>query len=140
MKSISPIQSSWRYSKSDGFTLLEVMVAVSILAIGLSILFVSQSGSLSIATEARFYTVAKMLAASKYAELEAEEIVEGSDEGDFGEEHPGYSWELNVERAQFNNLEDLDNLEPPLMKMELTIVWSGTNFTYPIIRYGRWEN
>lgn len=121
-----------------GFTLLEVMVAVSILAIGLSVLFGSQSRSLSYATEARFNTVAPMLASGKFAEFENDLVFEGTDEGDFGEEYPGFAWELNVERANLDEMEELRGLDPPLLKAELTVIWSDTKFRYTLVNFGQW--
>ena len=53
--------------ESPGFTLLEVMVAISILAIALVAVFGSQSQSLSLANEAKFNTTAPFLAQSKMA-------------------------------------------------------------------------
>lgn len=124
---------------NGGFTLLEVMVAVSILAIALSVLYGSQSKSVSLATEARFNTLAPILAAGKFAELESEMIVEGSDNGDFGEEYPGFAWSFTAEKAEFENLDQLDLLDAPLLKTELTVTWSDTNYRYSQVYYGVWD-
>jgi prepilin-type N-terminal cleavage/methylation domain-containing protein len=51
--------------KSFGFTLLEVMVAMSIIAIALTAVLGSQSQSVSLASEAKFNTTAPLLAQSK---------------------------------------------------------------------------
>ena len=55
---------------SRGFTLLEVMVAVSILAIGLIVMLQSQAVSLSHAGRARSVAVATLLARSKMVDVE----------------------------------------------------------------------
>ena len=60
--------------KKAGFTLLEVMVAMSILAMALVAVFHMQSQSISMAGESRFLTTASLLAQSKMAEIEAEPI------------------------------------------------------------------
>lgn len=125
------------------FTLLEVMIAISIIAIALVALFGSQSRSLSHATEASFNIVASMLASGKMAELEGANAAPNDDEGDFGEEFPGYTWKLETEKATFDGsdaLAKLEKLDSPLKKLELTVVWTGTNFSYTLTYYGRWQN
>ncbi len=121
------------------FTLLEVMVAVAILAIALVALFGSQSRSLSHATEAHFNIVAPMLASGKLAELEAGKAAPVNDEGDFGEDFPGYSWKVETERATFDTPEALTKLEKPLEKVQLTVLWSESKFSYTLTYYGRWQ-
>ncbi len=129
-------------ANNQAFTLLEVMIAVSIIAIALVALFGSQSKSLSHATEAHFNIVAPMLASGKLAELEADKAAPDNDEGDFGDDFPGYRWQLVVEDATFNNsgsLENLEKLEKPLQKVDLTVLWSETKFSYTLTYYGRWQ-
>ena len=86
----------------SGFTLLEVMIAIAIIAITLVAVFGSQSQSLSLANEAKFSTTAALLAQNKMAEFEAvnpEDLT--SDSGDFGENFPNYSWNLTVSDVSF---------------------------------------
>jgi general secretion pathway protein I len=97
--------SAWR---PGGFTLLEVMVAVAIIAIGLTALIGSHSQSISLAEEANFNTTAALLAQKKMAELELAGFGALSyDAGDFGEEFPGYRLEVKVSRADFGEIEDM---------------------------------
>lgn len=123
------------------FTLLEVMIAVSIIAVALVALFGSQSRSLSQATEAHFNVVAPMLASGKLAELVAETDTPVSDEGDFGDEFPGYSWQIETDTASFDDSEvltKLETLENPLQKVDVTVQWSDAKFQYTLTYYGRW--
>ncbi|MHB8808833.1 MAG: type IV pilus modification PilV family protein [Desulfobulbaceae bacterium] len=84
-------------SKQHGFTFLEVMVAVAIIAIAFVTLIGSQSQSVSIAGESRFKVMAALLAQQKLAELESMEFDElNGGEGDFGEEYPSYRWQAEV--------------------------------------------
>lgn len=126
------------WGNGQAFTLLEVMIAVSIIAIALVALFGSQSRSLSNATEAHFNIIAPMLASGKLAELDSEGVAPNNEEGDFGDEFPGYRWTIETENAPFDNPEALADLEKPLQKVELTVLWSETKFNYSLTYYGRW--
>ena len=107
--------------KSFGFTLLEVMVAMAIIAIALTAVLGSQSQSVSLASEAKFKTTAPFLAQSKIAEIEVAEqddLAGGS--GDFGEDFPGYTWELSVEDIAFEEPENVSDL---LKRIDLKVSW-----------------
>jgi len=107
--------------KSFGFTLLEVMVDMAIIAIALTAVLGSQSQSVSLASEAKFNTTAPLLAQSKIAEIEVAEqddLAGGS--GDFGEDFPGYTWELSVEDIVFEQPEDVSDL---LKRIDLKVSW-----------------
>lgn len=123
--------------ESPAFTLLEVMIAVSIIAVALVALFGSQSRSLSIATEAQFNILAPALAAMKLAELESGIIDLENDDGDFGEEFPGYIWTIEAEDAVFDQPDGLINLTRPLRKIDLKVSWNETNYSYLLTYYGR---
>jgi general secretion pathway protein I len=89
-----------------GFTLIEVMIAVVIMAIGLSSLFASEAGAIRVAQRARTTTVATLLARCKMAEIEERIAKQGwpgsnlddRDECCDGAEHDGYRCEWKVER------------------------------------------
>jgi general secretion pathway protein I len=126
-------------NNKQGFTLLEVMIAVSIMAIALVALFGSQSRSLSHATEAHFNVVAPMLASGKLAELKADTSAPNNDNGDFGDEYPGYTWEIETENASFDSPDALGDLKNPLQKVELTVSWNETRYSYILTYYGHWQ-
>jgi len=108
-------------SKEYGFTLLEVTVAMAIIAIALTAMLSSQSQSLSLANEAKFSTTASLLAQNKVAEFEtvkSEELV--SDSGDFGEDFPNYFWEMKVSDATIPGAEELSD---HLKQIDLKIFW-----------------
>jgi type II secretion system protein I len=80
-----------------GFTLMEVMIAVTILAIVLLAVFQSQSQSLSMTGRSRFLTTASLLAQSRMAEAEltgVDSLITTS--GDFGDDYPDYAWRIEV--------------------------------------------
>ena len=83
--------------KSAGFTLLEVMLAVSLIAIALVTLIGAQSQSVTIATGSKFDAMASLLAQRKLSDLCLQEFGTVNDgEGDFGEEHPHFRWKSKV--------------------------------------------
>jgi general secretion pathway protein I len=100
---------SMTQKKEKGFTLMEVMVAMAILAIALVSIFQLQSQSISMATESRFMTTAALLAQSKMAEVEARNSLSNQNEsGDFGNDYPQYAWHLQIsdtELLQFKKIE-----------------------------------
>ncbi len=105
--------------RSGGFTLLEVMIAVAIMAMALVAAIGSQSQSVSLATEAKFSTTATFLAQSKMADLEAKAPGDlFSDAGDFGEDFPGYRWESEVSDV---TLEEFPEASKHLKKIVLTV-------------------
>ncbi|MBW1740121.1 MAG: prepilin-type N-terminal cleavage/methylation domain-containing protein [Deltaproteobacteria bacterium] len=107
-----------RYS---GFTLLEVMVAMAIIAIALTAVFGSQSQSLSLASETKFSSTAVFLAQHKMAEIEAEDLPDlTSDSGDFGKDFPGYHWDLSVNSVAFDEPQNISN---HLKQIDLTVSW-----------------
>lgn len=107
--------------KHSGFTLLEVMVAMAIMAITLMAVLDSQSASISRISDAKFSTSAPFLAQKKMAGIEIMKAGElGSDSGDFGNDYPGYSWELTVQDASFDAPE---NVTDHLKQLDLKVSW-----------------
>ena len=97
MMDISVLRNKSEGSGNHGFTLIEMMVAVSIIAIVLLAVYRLHSQTLLMNLSARFYTVAPLLAQTKLADVElnsVKELAEGS--GDFGEGYAGYSWEVKI--------------------------------------------
>jgi len=107
--------------KHAGFTLLEVMFALAIIAATLVVVLGSQSQSLSLATETKFTTTAIFLAQHKMAQVEAgnpEDL--SADSGDFGEDFPDYRWELTVSDAPSVEPEGVSDY---LGQLDLTVSW-----------------
>jgi len=81
----------------SGFTLLEVMVAVAVIAIAFVTLIGAQSQSVSIATRSKFDAMASLLAQRKIAELNLLDYNElAGGEGNFGEDSPNFTWRVKV--------------------------------------------
>jgi general secretion pathway protein I len=93
--------------KREGFTLLEVMVALSIVASVMVPLLVSQSEGISMQDETKFRTTAALLAQKKISEIE----VQGKDDliadyGDFGDDFPDYFWEIKIQDLSFPEIDE----------------------------------
>ena len=121
-------------NKSQGFTLLEVMIAVAVLTIALSAVLGLQSRSLTLAAESRFHTTAALLAQGKMAEM----AVAGmgsltSDSGDFGDVFSGYTWRLSVQNA---DLPGLDKMKGRLKRIDLEVTCGeGELYSYDLRLY-----
>lgn len=100
-----------------GFTLLEVMVAMAILAIALVAVLRSQAHTVFVAGEARLSTTASLLAQSKLAEIESNR--QDSTQGDFGKDFPNYSWETSIRKTELKQLREVI----------LTIQWQEQSLT-----------
>lgn len=80
-----------------GFTLLEVMIAVALIAIALVTLIGAQAQSVSYATGSRFDTTASLLAQWKLTEIGLRDFAQlAGEEGNFGKEYPHFSWKSEV--------------------------------------------
>ena len=105
-----------------GFTLLEVMIAMAIIAIALTAVLGSQSQSVSLAGETKFTTTASLLAQKKLAEITLKNL-NGlhSADGDFGKDFPGYFWKTTVRNIMFDGGMKVSS---HLKKIDLVISWS----------------
>lgn len=93
--------------RTDGFTLLEVMISVAILAIGMTAIFASEVQSIDAGTTAQGYNIATLMARCKMGEIE-EEIAnqglpaidaKGEDACCEGAEIDGFTCEWAVDRV-----------------------------------------
>ena len=112
------------------FTLLEVVVALAILAIALTTLYGAQSHSLIFATEAKFNTYASLLAGLKLAELESGRIEAVDADGDFGKDFPQYTWKIKVQDPSVDLPEWLGIEKGRLLQIDLMVVQSGDQYQY----------
>ena len=91
---------------SSGFTLLEVLVAVAILAIAMVAILKANVQNLDALTTSRETTTASLLASSKLAEVEAAGVANWVEsQGDFGEDYPDYSWQVETSSTEVEGLE-----------------------------------
>ncbi len=117
----------------SGFTLLEIMVALSIIAIVLVTVFKMHSQNISMNNAARFYTTAPLLAQRKMAELEIKPINEWtSGSGNFEDEFPGYNWSVFLDDVRS---ETLGSVADDLKKIDVTVSFNNNEFTYGFRTY-----
>ena len=116
-----------------GFTLLEIMVAISIIAIVLVSVYKMHAQTISMNYAARFYTTAPLLAQLKIAELETETLEELTDDsGDFGDKFPGYHWNVTIDAVES---EGLGNIAEYLKKIDVNISFNKDEFAYSLRTY-----
>ena len=130
------ISSSDSQPGDKGFTLFEIMVALAIIAIALVSVLDLQSQSISLATEAKYNTIASFLARQKIAEVRAtdgEDLIQGS--GDFAPNYPDYTWEVSVYDAALDYpLDEIENLK----QIEINIFWNRSDepkFSHKLYRF-----
>ena len=122
-----------RSQPQRGFTLLEIMVALSIIAIVLVSVYRLHAQTVSMNNEVRFYATAPMLAQIKMAEIELESIEDvGDDSGDFGDEFPNYRWNIVIDDVESTALE---NMAKDLKKIDLLISSNNDAFIYNLRAY-----
>jgi len=100
--------------RSKGFTLVEMIVATMLLALGVVGALACFSTGLRATSVAKEYTTIGLLARQKLAELEtAREITEGGEQGDFSPQAPDYRWQVRIQRTRMSDL----------YRVHLTILW-----------------
>lgn len=119
-------------SPQKGFTLLEIMIAVAIIAIALTTLLGSQSQSVYFANSVKFETMATLLAQSKMSELVREDSFSlSSNNGDFGDDFPGYTWEATVGDIVIEGIDVSDYLK----QIDLTVAWGVHRYDLRLYHY-----
>ena len=120
--------------KPEGFTLLEVMIAVAVLAIAMTAILGLQSRSLTLAAESRFHTTAALLAQDKMSEMAVMDMANlTSDSGNFGDVFSDYSWRVSVQSA---DLPGLEKMSGRLKRIDLEVTCGeGELYSYDLRLY-----
>ena len=86
-----------RKSKDHGFTLLEIIICLGLIALVLVAVFHLQAQNLDLQSEAQFMTTATCLLQERLSQIQASETIEeGKTSGDFGKDHPEYTYTQEV--------------------------------------------
>ena len=115
-----------RFRSSNGFTLLEVLLAFVVFALSFTAVLEILSGSMRNTVRAREYTEAALIAQSVMDQLGLELTVEQG--ANYSGESGDYQWELNIglyeeveENTQSVVLGELTGIE--LLQIDLVISW-----------------
>lgn len=107
----SPLRSRTTQGGADqGFTLLEVIIAMAIMVIALTSILSVESGSISASARAKQMNIVAMLAKNKMIETEYElegksfEEVATESSGQFTNPYQDYSWQTTIKEITFPNL------------------------------------
>jgi type II secretion system protein I len=107
----------------SGFTLIEVVVAMTILVMFLVPILGAISNGMKNISTAKRRSAALMLAESKMTELEMMPIpdAQGAESGDFPE-FPGYTWEYEAIKTPYLELME-ENIGIVGMEIHLSVFW-----------------
>ena len=117
-----------------GFTLIEVMVAMTIIATVMVALFRMQSGTINLAGVDDFQTTSRYLAAKALAQI-ALSINDPESKGEFGQAFKGYAWHCDVTdvNANFSDImPDFSDNIGTLKKIDLIITRQQGNRSYHV--------
>ncbi len=111
-----------------GFTLLEVIIALAILGIGLTVIMELFSGGLRLGRVSEEYTKAMNYACLKMEEIAIQNTVtEGEDEGEFdeGQLNGTYRWKVTVEKVDILPGDKGTEFKPPVefYHVRVNITW-----------------
>ncbi len=94
--------------KNKGFTLLEVMISLLIIAVAFVVLLHSRNKTILVGDYSKNITMATLLASQKITEIEHLETVNsGEEEGDFGDRFPNFRWKTEISDTPFNNIKEI---------------------------------
>jgi general secretion pathway protein I len=113
-------------NKQQGFSLLEILIAFSILALALGILLKIFSAGVNTAGVAEEYTAAVQIAESLMAKTGVESRLQPNEAT--GLENEKYHWRVSVSPFQFTteNL-DVTTIAAELFKVKVTVSWGDHN-------------
>lgn len=123
-----------------GFTLLEVMISISIIALVLVSLFRMQSSTLTLATAVKFDSIVPILAKRLLGDIEQDLVNWYETEGDFGENYPGVGWTCRISEASFENLDFVSPKDQNRLKrIEIEIKDLLNQRVYKIVTWRRFS-
>jgi len=115
-----------------GFTLIEVLVAVAIIATGFFAVYNLHLQSIRASNTVRFHLKAPELAKMKISEIDSDlgDITEST--GDFGDLSQGYSWKVTLLEMES---ETVGPIVDQLVKYNLEILNESNSYTLTVYRY-----
>ena len=110
---------------TTGFTLIEVVVALAILGIGLTVIFELFSGGLRLGSISQEYSVAVNYGHMKMEEIAYQsKVEEGEEEGRFDE---NFRWNVAIRKVDILPVRSDIDFKPPveLFQITLNIIWKS---------------
>jgi len=120
-----------RFEKNGGFTLLEVMIALALIAIVLITAYRLHSQTIDLAGRSKFFVTAPLLAQRKLAELATLDSL-SSDSGNFSDAFPGYRWQVTSAEVES---ELLGASAKTLKRIDVRITFNETEYVYDLRAY-----
>lgn len=121
------------FGNNHGFTLLEVMISLAILATVLVSVLNLHSQTLEMAAATRFdQTAAQMAQEILNAQIAAKPDEPLFLQGDFEEKYPGFEWEATQETV---TLYGEDENAPQLVRLDVAVFHSGVSSGYNLRGY-----
>ncbi|MCP3871745.1 MAG: prepilin-type N-terminal cleavage/methylation domain-containing protein [Desulfobacteraceae bacterium] len=118
---------------NKGFTFLEVMISVSIIALVFVSLFRMQSGTIRLATAGKFNTIAPILAKQLLVTVEQDIENWSETKGEFSEHYSGMEWTCEVSDVFFENLDFIsEDNQKRFKKIDIHIVQPSESNSYEI--------
>jgi len=120
-------------NRSAGFTLLEVMIALAIIAIALGSVYKMHTQTIFMESRSRFSTIAPILAGSKLAEIENTDYRDRiEDSGSFEDRFAGYNWHFQIEDVPSDQY---NSKGPTLKKLSISISSDNGEETFLMTTY-----
>ena len=114
--------------QATGFTLMEVVVAMAILGVALTVIIELFSGGLRLARASMEYTKAVNYARTKMEEMTVKPaVVEGTEEGESDDKT--FRWQVGVKKVDLLSIDKSVDYKPPieLYQVKIDVFWkSGT--------------
>jgi len=115
-----------RSSQKRGFTLIEVVVALAILGVGLTVIIELFSGGLRLARASMEYTKAVNYARTKMEEIAVKpELQVGTGEGESDDK--AFRWQVVVKKVDLLSIDKSMDYKPPveLYQVKIDVFWKS---------------
>ncbi len=133
MKNMWSLKTDKSLILRSGFSLLEILVAMSIIAIVFLSIFKMHKQTISMNQAAKFYTLAPLLAQNKIGDFELKTSYESIyDSGVFGDNYPGYKYNISIDDA---DSEFLGYAADGLKKIDVTVFIDIEELSYSLRTY-----